>query len=208
MELWISVTLISLSIMDLLPKQTRAFDYNINAPNSGDYCSYFSNREPIEAPELRNCSWYKLRSCCRQTELDSIFKDVRALQGADAICQKLLNYMICWVCDPGQHLFYSSKSQKLSFCEGFCDNILEKCSKALFKGIPMQQFYPTGRYFCESHHFHVPPQKNESCFSAGGASGEITDWQILAGATSTRYHPFLPFFILLLYSCKCIIKFL
>ncbi|GAU94105.1 hypothetical protein RvY_05936-1 [Ramazzottius varieornatus] len=64
------------------------------------FCSFFDNRSPQMQPDLRNCTWYRERSCCRQAELESIFKKVKPLQGASENCMRHLNYMICWVCDP------------------------------------------------------------------------------------------------------------
>ncbi|OQV21513.1 hypothetical protein BV898_04415 [Hypsibius exemplaris] len=152
---------------------------------SHPYCSYFQNRVPLPAPELRNCSWYKKESCCRQVELDAIFKDIKPIQGADDKCQQTFNFLICWVCDPTQNSFYSSSKQKLTLCESFCDQILDACKFASFKGKALGESHDSGRRFCEDHNFVVPRDPTDRhCFSlraygahlGNAAVGSHTGW--------------------------------
>ncbi|GAU88166.1 hypothetical protein RvY_00912 [Ramazzottius varieornatus] len=124
-------------------------------------------------------------SCCRQVELDAIFKDIKPILGADEKCTKMLNYMICWVCDPNQHLFYSSQRQELTFCESFCDAILSACQTAIQKGELMAHFYQDGRQFCKNHNFHVPESSsNETCFPSRTLWQQVGGWR--SGAISLQ----------------------
>ncbi|GAU94104.1 hypothetical protein RvY_05936-2 [Ramazzottius varieornatus] len=118
-------------------------------------------------PDLRNCTWYRERSCCRQAELESIFKKVKPLQGASENCMRHLNYMICWVCDPLQYNFYSNGWRRLKMCASFCDAVLNACKDAKLKGDYVGVLYPTGAEFCKSRRFDVA-LNDKDCFSYNG----------------------------------------
>ncbi|XP_033121509.1 uncharacterized protein LOC117120587 [Anneissia japonica] len=127
------------------------------------YCTFFNNRAPTEQPNLSNCTWYKDQCCCRNPELISIFKKVKPLKGATKECQQYLNYLMCYICAPNQHLFYNQ--QRLTVCEEFCNGMRNSCSDAILKGSKIGILYTTGRDFCESRRFEVKPVSTGKCFT-------------------------------------------
>ena len=82
------------------------------------YCSFFNNRAPEVQGNLKNCTWFKKSSCCRQEEIDATFGRVKPLRGASQSCQRYTNYLLCYICSPDQYLFYLMES--LTVCEEFC----------------------------------------------------------------------------------------
>ncbi|XP_055330130.1 uncharacterized protein LOC129582607 [Paramacrobiotus metropolitanus] len=134
------------------------------------FCPFFDNRSPQRQPGLRNCTWYRENACCRQGELESIFKKVKPLQGASDNCIRQLNYMICWVCDPTQHIFYFNGWHQLIMCGSFCNTVLDACKDARLKGDLVGMLYPTGAEFCRSRRFLVATD-NRNCFTYTGGGG-------------------------------------
>ena len=53
-----------------------------------DFCSFFNNRAPSPQPSLRNCTWFKKNSCCKQEEIDATFGTVKPLPGSSPECQR------------------------------------------------------------------------------------------------------------------------
>ncbi|OQV24577.1 hypothetical protein BV898_01637 [Hypsibius exemplaris] len=152
-----------------------------------EFCPFFENRSPQSQPDLRNCTWYREKSCCRQAELESIFKKVKPLQGASENCMRHLNYMICWVCDPMQYNFYLNGWRRLKMCESFCDEVLDACRDAKLKGDPVGLLYKTGSEFCRSRRFDVNPDTDKSCFSYNVKKGRPGDpWRSLLSSSSRK----------------------
>ena len=126
------------------------------------YCSFFNNRAPEVQRNLKNCTWFKESSCCRQEEIDATFGRVKPLRGASPDCQRYTNYLMCYICSPDQYLFYLMES--LTVCEEFCQSWFEACQTAILKGSVIQTLYENGKDFCESRRFNVDTVKNGKCF--------------------------------------------
>ncbi|KAK0049119.1 hedgehog-interacting protein [Biomphalaria pfeifferi] len=126
------------------------------------YCSFFANRAPQIQLNLKNCTWFKENSCCRQEEIDAIFPRVKPLRGASLECQKYTNYLMCYVCAPNQNTFYFLES--LTVCEEFCDAWYDACRSAILKGSIIKELYSNGSDFCNSRRFKVEPASNKKCF--------------------------------------------
>lgn len=126
------------------------------------YCSFFNNRAPEVQRNLKNCTWFKESSCCRQEEIDATFMRVKPLRGASPDCQRYTNYLMCYICSPDQYLFYLMES--LTVCEDFCQTWYEHCQTAILKGSIIRTLYENGKDFCESRRFKVDSVKNGKCF--------------------------------------------
>ncbi|XP_076440931.1 uncharacterized protein LOC143280177 [Babylonia areolata] len=126
------------------------------------YCSFFNNRAPEVQRNLKNCTWFKESSCCRQEEIDATFGRVKPLRGASLDCQRYTNYLMCYICSPDQYLFYLMES--LTVCEEFCQSWFEACQTAILKGSVIKTLYENGKDFCESRRFKVDTVKNGKCF--------------------------------------------
>jgi hypothetical protein len=127
-----------------------------------EYCSFFDNRAPIPQANLKNCTWFKENSCCKQEEIDATFGRVKALPGASENCQKYTNYLMCYICAPYQNLFYMQ--ERLTVCEEFCNAWFEACRTAILKGSIVGQLYTNGNLFCRSRSFVVDLVANGKCF--------------------------------------------
>nr|KAG5710206.1 hypothetical protein BaRGS_006725 [Batillaria attramentaria] len=126
------------------------------------YCPFFNNRAPEVQRGLKNCTWFKESSCCRQEEIDATFGRVKPLRGASPDCQRYTNYLMCYICSPDQYRFYLMES--LTVCEEFCDAWYAACSSAILKGSIIQDLYKNGKEFCGSRRFKVDTVKNGQCF--------------------------------------------
>ncbi|KAK3778297.1 hypothetical protein RRG08_016761 [Elysia crispata] len=126
------------------------------------YCSFFANRAPNIQLGLKNCTWFKESSCCRQKEIDALFPRVKPLRGASPACQKYTNYLMCYVCAPNQGDFYMKES--LTVCEEFCDSWYDACQKAALKGSVIKDLYSNGSEYCHSRRFKVQPARKGGCF--------------------------------------------
>lgn len=126
------------------------------------YCSFFANRAPNIQLDLKNCTWFKENSCCRQREIDAIFSRVKPLRGASPACQRYTNYLMCYVCAPNQNTFYRMES--LTVCEEFCDVWYDACQTAILKGSVIKELYSNGSEYCDSRRFKVLPASTRKCF--------------------------------------------
>ena len=126
------------------------------------FCSFFANRAPNIQLSLKNCTWFKESSCCRQKEIDAIFQRVKPLRGASPACQKYTNYLMCYVCAPNQGDFYIKET--LTVCEEFCDSWYDACQNAVLKGSVIKDLYSNGSEYCESRRFKVQPVRKGKCF--------------------------------------------
>ncbi|XP_020900654.2 uncharacterized protein LOC110239284 [Exaiptasia diaphana] len=127
-----------------------------------NYCPYFKNRAPEPQPDLRNCTWYREKSCCLSKELDIILEDIPPPTGANQKCLKMLNYLMCFVCAPNQNVFY--KDERLTVCIDFCNELFDACGNAYLKGSKIRDFYLSGTDFCLSRKFKVSAEK-DVCYS-------------------------------------------
>jgi hypothetical protein len=126
------------------------------------YCSFFANRAPNIQLGLKNCTWFKENSCCRQQEIDAIFPRVKPLRGSSPACQRYTNYLMCYVCAPNQNAFYISES--LTVCEEFCDAWYDACHSAILKGSVIKELYSNGSEYCASRRFKVQPANTGTCY--------------------------------------------
>ncbi|EDO46522.1 predicted protein [Nematostella vectensis] len=126
-------------------------------------CTYYgSGRVPEEAYSLSNCTWFRERSCCRHTEVTSVFKGMMALNEASQDCRNHMNYLMCYFCSPEQERWY--KNSRLHVCESLCDAVYEKCKDSSFQGKEIGAEYSNGKEFCEAQFFHVVNSKDQECF--------------------------------------------
>eukprot|EP00117_Sycon_ciliatum_P006330 scpid15815/ scgid3227/ VWFA and cache domain-containing protein 1 len=131
--------------------------------SNGQFCSVFNNRSPTPQPGLRNCSWYRDSSCCRNEEIDSLFDTVVLPDQANRRCRNLITYLMCYVCDPAQSNFY--QQERLTVCDRFCDDVLEACADAVFGGSRLEtRFGSDGARFCRELRFEVGTSA-ETCFN-------------------------------------------
>jgi Folate receptor family len=71
-------------------------------------CQQFTGGTRISAPEsnLVNCTWFASNSCCKRTEVTSVFGEMYPLHGATRECSNQLNYLMCYFCSPHQYQWY------------------------------------------------------------------------------------------------------
>lgn len=128
-----------------------------------NYCPYFKNRAPKPQPDLKNCTWYKEKACCLQTEIDLIFPLVLPPLGASDKCLRYSNSLMCYVCAPDQNVFY--KDERLTVCESFCDKWFAACGAAKLKGMKVNDLFESGKDFCLARKFLVESASETDCFS-------------------------------------------
>lgn len=128
-----------------------------------NYCPYFKNRSPEPQPNLKNCTWYRDRACCLQTELDLIFPSVLPPLGASEKCLRYTNFLMCYVCSPDQNLFY--ENERLTVCEAFCDKWFAACGESKLKGMNINHLFGSGKEFCLARKFNVRSAGDGSCFT-------------------------------------------
>ena len=124
------------------------------------FCSFFNNRKPKTQPGLKNCTWFKEKSCCQQQEIKATFGRMKPLKGASVECQKYINYLMCYICAPNQNIFY--RQERLTVCVDFCDKLYDACRSAILKGSIIGKLYESGEEFCHSRRFQV---ETKDCFS-------------------------------------------
>ena len=148
------------AINTLMDQQT--LDYSVAAGEQKQFCTFFDNRAPKAQSNLKNCTWYKGNSCCRQVEIDASFSQMQPLIGASELCQRYTNYLMCYICDPYQYTFYIWR--RLTVCEEFCNAFLDSCKDAILKGSKIRDIYSTGTEFCESRRYTVKARESGQCF--------------------------------------------
>lgn len=126
------------------------------------FCTFFNNRAPTAQPDVKNCTWYKEESCCTQIEIEETFKNMKPLQGSTPMCQRYINYLMCYICSPNQFIFYMK--QRLTVCEEFCNMILDHCKDASLKGTKIGELYQNGTQFCSSRNLEVKNRSENKCF--------------------------------------------
>ncbi|GFO18683.1 voltage-dependent calcium channel subunit alpha-2/delta-3-like [Plakobranchus ocellatus] len=162
---WSSVVfpiLVTSVLLQAVDSSKPTVHMTVKPPAKLQYCSFFANRAPNIQLGLKNCTWFKENSCCRQKEIDAIFPRVKPLRGASPACQRYTNYLMCYVCAPNQGDFYVEES--LSVCEEFCDSWYDACQNAILKGSVIKQLYSNGSEYCHSRRFKVQPAKKGGCF--------------------------------------------
>lgn len=159
-----SITLIIFLSLTVILEQTHGDMDNtvVMEAKPKQYCSFFQNRAPEIQLGLKNCTWFKENSCCRQKEIDAIFGRVKPLRGASPACQRFTNYLMCYICAPNQNTFYMRES--LTVCEEFCDAWYDACQTAILKGSVIRGLYPNGSEYCKSRRFIVKPAAEQNCF--------------------------------------------
>ena len=119
-------------------------------------------RTPKEAYSLSNCTWYKEQSCCRHTEVTSVFKAMMPLETSNSKCYNLMNYLMCYFCSPEQEYWF--RSQRLHICTSYCSQIYSQCKDATYNGETIGKKYENGQKFCEAQLFNVVESHYERCF--------------------------------------------
>lgn len=127
-----------------------------------NYCSFFNNRAPTPQINLKNCTWYQENSCCLQAEIESTFSKVKPLIGSSVLCQKYVNYLMCYICAPVQFKFYGK--ERLTVCEEYCDRMYDACGSAILKGSRIKEIYRNGTEFCISQRYIVDKLERDNCF--------------------------------------------
>jgi len=75
------------------------FNFYLNFSESTRFAKY--------EPGLVNCSWYVSNSCCKRTEVTSVFSsNMLPLYEANIDCRNRMNYMMCYFCSPDQFHWY------------------------------------------------------------------------------------------------------
>ena len=150
---------------------------NCDSNSTRQFCSFFNNRKPTPQPNLRNCTWFKENSCCKQEEIDAIFGTVKPLPGGSRQCQRYTNFLMCYVCAPYQNIFYSH--ERLTVCEEFCNAWYGACESAILKGSNVVNLYSNGKDFCLSRSFQTDTFINKNCF--------IVDYSLDLNKASLHY---------------------
>lgn len=119
-------------------------------------------RTPKEAYSLSNCTWYKEQSCCRHTEVTSVFNSMMPLETTNEKCYNLMNYLMCFFCSPEQEFWYHS--DRLHICNPYCEKIYDTCKDAKYNGKTIGETYTNGEKFCEAQLFKVVKSQKERCF--------------------------------------------
>ncbi|KAL4220923.1 hypothetical protein ACF0H5_019189 [Mactra antiquata] len=122
-------------------------------------CTYFEGkRTAMYEGGLVNCSWYASSSCCKRTEVTSVFSsNMLPLYEASQDCRNRINYMMCFFCSPDQYLWY--KEDKVHVCETFCRSIYATCKDAIYNGTKLGDMYGNGTAICEAQNFKVVNSK-------------------------------------------------
>ncbi|WAR14677.1 hypothetical protein MAR_004782 [Mya arenaria] len=125
-------------------------------------CTYFEkNRYAKVEHGLSNCSWYIPETCCKRTEVTSVFSsNMMPLDHASLDCRNRMNYMMCFFCSPDQDQWY--KDGKVHVCEDFCNSVYTECKPAHYDGHKIGDQYRNGTAFCEAQNFHV--SRSNNCF--------------------------------------------
>ncbi|XP_070187943.1 uncharacterized protein [Littorina saxatilis] len=162
----VTLAVLSMCVVTILPSQadtrSKGDVKTMEVSKEIKYCPFFNNRAPEVQRNLKNCTWFKESSCCRQEEIDATFGRVKPLRGASPECQRYTNYLMCYICSPDQHRFYLMES--LTVCEEFCQAWYDACKTAILKGSVIRSLYADGEAFCRSRRFKVDTVKNGKCF--------------------------------------------
>ncbi|GFS17901.1 voltage-dependent calcium channel subunit alpha-2/delta-3-like [Elysia marginata] len=139
-----------------------------------------NERSPQPEGGLVNCTWYTSKSCCKRTEVTSVFAAMDPLYGATKLCRNYINYLMCFFCSPDQGRFY--KSNKVHVCLEYCESLYEECKNAGFNNMLIGEAYANGTSFCEAQNFEVV--ENSDCFKFNpnvfGSSMKITPLSLQA----------------------------
>ncbi|XP_067950696.1 riboflavin-binding protein-like [Watersipora subatra] len=127
----------------------------------------YEARPPSAEDGLRNCTWYSQYSCCKRTEVTSVFQGMLPLDtpsGMDVAkarhCRNLINYMMCYFCDPNQANWYTTTVQ---ICQPFCADVYTYCGEAAYNGVTIADSFASGEEFCAAQMFTVV-QGESGCF--------------------------------------------
>ncbi|CAF1049888.1 unnamed protein product [Didymodactylos carnosus] len=116
-------------------------------------------RHPAIQADLINCTWYKSEACCKRTEVASVFESMFTLHQCSTKCRNMINYMMCFFCDPNQFLWYIKR--KVKVCGSFCNQLHKECKNAEYNGNVISVQYKSGKEFCEAQNFQVT---SSDCF--------------------------------------------
>ncbi|XP_063962193.1 uncharacterized protein LOC135155842 [Lytechinus pictus] len=170
--------------------------YNPTGPPELQFCTFFNNRAPEVQPDLKNCTWFRENSCCRQIEIDVTFRKMKSLPGASKQCQRYINYIMCYICSPRQYRFYFQ--QRLTVCEEFCDDLLEHCKTAMLKGSPIGDLYTQGKDFCTSRRMEIGKLEDGKCFYFNESMSDVQIGNKAARFAPNSYSFVLMFWVILM----------
>ena len=119
------------------------------------------NRAPEEEYSLSNCTWFKDRSCCKRTEVTSVFQEMMPIDTSSQDCYNHMNYLMCYFCNPNQYEWF--RDGQLHVCQEFCDDVYEHCKDAKYDKKTIGSVYSSGKAFCAAQSF-VVVDDNKDCF--------------------------------------------
>ena len=155
--------------------------------SSADYCTYFGNREPGREPRLMRCQSYRENSCCQPDEEDISFNVDPIFNGQEGSdCQNTVNYLRCWICHPGQNMFY--RNETLTVCQGMCNRLLADCGGARWRDGRVRDYYRNGLEFCQEMGFNVA---TSDCFTASSAARRTATFTSKLSTLVTLFAGFL-----------------
>lgn len=102
-----------------------------------------------------NCTWFRPDACCTNEELHDLIDYQPGFDTSSPECRSRLQYLQCYVCSPGQNVFYNRGSYILRVCESLCDEIYAECADATFRGVKVRDRYSSGADWCRSRRFGV-----------------------------------------------------
>ena len=187
----ISLGLVSVTRCQILLTENLEYDTDVQ------FCSFFGKRSPQSEKALKECTWYKNNSCCREYERHSYFQGNAKILSEDfnkskltPECFKHFGYLMCYVCAPNQKVFF--KSGRLSVCSRSCDLLYDKCKTSYIDIFgTVEKLYSNGKQLCESRKFIV---SDESCFLLDPASFVISS----QGRLKPRFYELIPVSLFLL----------
>ncbi|RDD39115.1 hypothetical protein TrispH2_008838 [Trichoplax sp. H2] len=121
----------------------------------GQECPYFGNaRKPETHAGLSHCTWFS-KTCCRRTEVTSVFNNMPRLTSASAPCQQRMEYLRCYFCSPNQGNWYNRSAGRFIICSSFCNTIFNHCRTAIYNGTLFSSLYHNGTEFCTALKFRT-----------------------------------------------------
>ena len=148
------------------------------------HCTYFTEGRLSKAEgNLINCSWYADNSCCKRTEVTSVFSSMYRLYGASEACKNQMNYIMCYFCSPMQYQWFKKSAE---VCSSFCKSIYKECMNAEYNGKAIGEAYKDGKSFCEAQRF-IYVERESNCFDF--------DPNVFGGASRLIFHPFILTFL-------------
>lgn len=113
-----------------------------------------NTRKPETYTGLTHCNWFR-KTCCRRTEVTSVFERMPRLTSASIRCQQRMEYLRCYFCSANQGNWYDRNANRFIVCNSFCDTIFEHCRTAEYNGTTFSKLYTNGTEFCRASKFRI-----------------------------------------------------